>query len=188
MRLTRALDDIFRTAARSTPGQRGADDFLRAVTPEDIRRLMEQPDDPRDRDFAVSTSGGGHEPQRYTPYGRGYNRSENYPNPLRESGQGGYIMPGINAPHEHDEEDEIPYHYHVVTGPVGSTNRDEWTEHPYVMFHPRESDYDPVSAADWFEEDNPEFDQLRNPSSGHEVVHAHPADYHEDWESSPTRW
>lgn len=61
-------------AARSTPGQEGADRFLRAVTPDDIERLIrEHSDDPADRDFGVSTGGGGsHQVQENYPAGGSY--------------------------------------------------------------------------------------------------------------------
>jgi hypothetical protein len=185
-------------AAGKTPGQRSADDFLRAVTPDDIERLIRehQPDE-RDRDFGVSTSGGGHETQTYTPYGQGYNaEGRRYPGEYPE-GYSGHNRPDYeysNAgarPSDYEDfyndDDDEDYEnngedYHIVTRPRDAIHGlNVFNEHNY---HPFGRHYTGTgeSAMNMFAEDHPEYDTERYPDSAtHEVVDAHLADDHDHW-------
>lgn len=99
-----------------------------------------------------------------------------------ESHGGGYHMPGINAPFDDDDdENREPAEYHVVTGHVDSHDPSEWTEHNYTMFEHPDSDYDPSSAWDYFQQDNPQYNPERNINATHEVKHVHPAEHHDRW-------
>jgi len=181
-------------AARQTPGQRDADKFLREVQPGDLDRLTrEHENDPADKFFGVPTGGGGLAGGGGMHYGpEGYNQPErSYPHPLEEPEEreehGGYYMPGINAPWDDDDEMEHePAEYHVVTGPVGSNDHREWTEHQYTRFEPVDSDYDPEGAWDYFQQDHPEYNPERNVEATHEVKHVHPTINHDLWHNQLT--
>lgn len=207
MRVISALDNIYHTAA-PTPGQIAAEKWLRdhpdqemrEVQPGDLDRLTREHEnnpDPRDRDFGVPTGGGGHVPQSYEDYGSGYNTADrSYP----DDGDSGVWHRGGDRPlywedsghHDNgtgeysddlysDDEEREPAHYHVVTGPVGSHDPAEWTEHPYTMFEHPDSDYDTGAAWDYFQQDHPQYNAERNLDATHEVKHVHPAENHEAW-------
>lgn len=188
--------------AAPTPGQRDAERWLaehpeqemRDVQPGDLDRLTQQHlnnPDPRDRNFGVPTSGGGHEEERYDTSSyptEGYNQPDrDYPggdpfDDYSHEPSRGYHMPGITHPFdEDDDENREPAHYHVVTGPVDSRDPSEWNEHEYTMFEHPDTDYDTDSAWDYFMEDHPEYNVDRNADATHEIKHVHPADNHDAW-------
>lgn len=102
-----------------------------------------------------------------------------------DSGSGSnnaYYMPGITHSLDDDDDDieREPSNYHVVTRPIGSTNPDEWTEHPYTMWEHPDTDYNTGGAWDYFMQDNPQYND-ENPSATHEIAHVHPAEGHDAW-------
>ncbi len=171
-----SIDPFPLKTAAPTPGQMAADKWLRENPGEElrpvdsnaVRRLIEE-----DR----HTQHSGIQP---TP-----SREHGYPE-WDEPRSTGYHMPGINdfLDDDDDELERRPTNYHVVTGPVDSDNPSEWTEHPYVMFEHPDSDYDPQSAWDFFQEDHPEYDGNRNAFATHEVKDVHPEENHELWHNN----
>lgn len=116
---------------------------------------------------------------KHAPSHEKYAPQDNYD----DNGTGEYsddLYPSSHYDDDDEDEDREPDEYHVVTGPRGSTDRSEWTEHPYHAFG---SAYTGTadSAHDMFMEDNPEFDTERHPENTHEVINVHPAEHHDAW-------
>ncbi len=200
--------------AAKTPGQIAAEKWLaengenmRPVEPGMLDRLTEEEHDNPDeryRNFGVPTSGGGHVPERYTPYGQGYNReNRRYIDETGEYGHfpgqeprdiqhGDYVLHprpsidpfgGLFGPDEDSFHDSEPETYHVVTRPTGTLDPHDRTaliEHRVHTMGNR-FEYNPNDVWEQFVDEHPEFDSENNSEAEHEIVDVHPESHHDRW-------
>ncbi len=111
-----------RTAAASTPGQRGAEEFLRAVQPGDLDRLTDAhvPDE-WDYNFGVSTDGGGsRQVQESYPEEGHYNRVFHPDSHLSEPAPVEERSPLWDRDHWDSALGEVGFHYKEHPNPTVS--------------------------------------------------------------------
>lgn len=202
------IDRLLKTAAQ-TPGQQNADKFLRAVTPEDIERLMRADEDTSHGNLIGAPTGGPvHVPNQYmdSDYPEsGYNRpdrryedvageyghrpGEEHPelqseytlsDPRNYRLRNPFDMFGDNDDEEEPDEPEWNT-YHVGVRPRG-TSQTPTEVRVHRLEQPYESEPDEAHVQLMLE--HPENFHEDNPNRSHDIMYVHPEHDHDRWRSN----